>query len=72
MKRGPLLAETSRSDSPGSLCLSVRYWEKQTLRGIRPDKRVLNVRFSQKQPLAVSGECPVYPETSRSGDSIWH
>ena len=58
----PVLAESSHSVSTDFHDLSDRSWEKQTLSSIR---------FAQNQPLSLSGECPLYPNTSHSDVRIY-
>jgi hypothetical protein len=61
-----LLAGSSHSDSPVLLSPSVRYWEKQTFGSIHLN----NLRFAQNQPLSLSGERLLLPNTGHSDVNI--
>jgi hypothetical protein len=60
------LAESSHSEISKFGFADVRYWEKQTLRSIRLN----NFRIAQYQPLSLSGEWLLLPNTSRSDANI--
>jgi hypothetical protein len=62
------MAESSRSNLSKFLELDVRSWQERTFSSIRLN----NFRIAQNYPLSLSGECPLFPNTSHSGGNISH
>jgi hypothetical protein len=60
------MAESGQSNLSRFLELGVRSWEKWTFSSIRLN----NFRIAQNQPLALSGEWPLLPNTSHSDANI--